>query len=607
MCNAYFLKTKAFEKFKQFKNLAENQLNMKIKILRSDNGREFCSKSFEQYLRDSGKVHQTSNSYTPQQNVMAERFNRTIVEKARCLLLDGGLSKCWAEACNAACYLKNRSASSNILKTPYELWTGKKPSVSYLRVYGSIMMVHIPKVNRNKFDEKSTKHFLVGYDETRKGYRCFNPVTVIETTKTLFSHAMLQDDNRNEAETDIKVSLDDSDSVGEVEQLLSGKTSSVSDLEETLRRSQRQVKAKKFEDYVTYFNGVENCDNEGVEMDLPETVKQALARPDGEMWKKAMQDEIQSFNENETWELVDPPPAVSTIVEVKNDSECRYRARLVAKGYTQKEGVDYTETFAPVVRHSTFRLLLGLAVKLKLGIWHLDVKTAFLNGVLEENVFMTQPEGFVVVGCMNKVYKLKKAVYGLKQSRRAWNKKVDEVLSDIGYKKSEFEPCLYIKRNNCDELTIIALYVDDFFCFSDSKEINFLVDHLSSQFKIKNLGEAKHCLGVRIKRDYVNNFVAIDQEMYIDHLLKRFRMLDSKIVNTPLDSSICLSKIEGESCDPDTPYQELIGCLMYLAVMTRPDIAHAVSLLSQYNKSYTKLHWQTAKRLLRYLKGTRHF
>lgn len=220
---------------------------------------------------------------------------------------------------------------------------------------------------------------------------------------------------------------------------------------------------------------------------------------------------------------------------------------------------------------------------------------------------MQQPEGFVLKENTNKVYKLKKAVYGLKQSGRAWNEKVDNVLLNIGYEKSKFELCLYIKRNKSNSLTIVALFVDDFFVFSDDpEEINFLENHSNSEFKIKNLGEAKQCLGIRINRDYGKECITIDQEHYINNLLKRYGMVDSKIVNTPLDN-VNLSNVEGESCDSKIPYQELTGSLMYLAVMTRPDIAHAVSLLSQYDKCYTRVHWQCAKRLLRYLKGTKHF
>lgn len=625
MCFVFFLKTKdeAYDKFLEYKNLAENQLDTKIKVLRSDNGGEFCNREFSMFLKKAGIVHQTSNSHTPQQNGMAERINRTLVEKARCLLFEEGLSKTlWAEACKTACYLRNRSACSKIEKTPYEMWTGRKPDVSHLRVYGSTVMVHVPKANRKKWDQKSTKHILVGYDETTKGYRCFNPSTKSVITSrdvTVFEKPPVVS-LTEDPEEDLDSVGDESEPLSlSSDELINNEFSdndyvpdiqiSPPDTTQVPRRSQRNAKNKAFDDYVTYFNGAPSPNMQQV----PKSVAEALSSADRQEWQRAMEEEIESFYENETWELVDPPEA-ATIVQCKwvfkvkcgSENENKYRARLVAKGYTQREGIDYSETFAPVVRHSTLRLLIGLAVKLDLRILHLDVKTAFLNGILRENVFMHQPEGFISDQSKNKVFKLKKAVYGLKQSSRAWNERVDEVLSDIGYRKSKFEPCLYVK-NNQGKLTIVALYVDDFFVFSaDTKETKFLESHLSSKFKIKNLGEAKHCLGLRINRD--KSSITIDQEQYINDLLIKFNMIDCKTVCTPLEINVKLNVIEGEeTCSLEIPYQELIGSLMYLALMTRPDIAHAVSSLSQYNNCYTRLHWQCAKRVLRYLKGTKNY
>lgn len=283
------------------------------------------------------------------------------------------------------------------------------------------------------------------------------------------------------------------------------------------------------------------------------TVAEALSRPDGQEWKQAMTDEMKSFEENDTWELVDLP-SEGTAVECKwvykikcsSDNGISHRARLVAKGFTQREGIDYTDTFAPVVRHSTLRLLVAL----------------------------------------------------------------DEVLLKLDYEKSKLEPCLYTKKHN-DYLTLVALYVDDFFIFSNNNErANALKQCLSLEFKIKDLGEAKRCLGVRITRDYCNNVITLDQENYIDQILKTFNMANCKSVNTPMDSNICLDDYENsknDSCDKNVPYKRLIGSLMYLAVLTRPDIAYSVSFLSQYNNCYSQFHWKCAKRVLRYLKGTKSY
>ena len=185
-----------------------------------------------------------------------------------------------------------------------------------------------------------------------------------------------------------------------------------------------------------------------------------------------MQSEFKSFNDNDAWELVDIPPS-GTIVQCRwvfkrkldNDNKVRYRARLVAKGFTQRPGIDFDECFSPVVRHSTLRLLFALAVQLNLDICHLDVDTAFLNGFLNENVYMMKPPGFQCSdNNVNKVLRLKRAIYGLKQSSRAWYQRVEELLLSLGYKKSNLEPCLFTKIDKSVKI-IIALYVDDFFVF----------------------------------------------------------------------------------------------------------------------------------------------
>lgn len=627
MCFIYFLRNKneTINHFIEFKNFAENQTGQKIKKFRSDNGGEFCCEAFENLFKKFGIVHQKTNPYTPQQNGLSERMNRTLVEKGRCLLFEANLDKTfWAEALNTAVYLRNRSAVKGLDKTPYEAWWNKKPDVSGIRVFGSEVMMQVPKEKRAKWDKKSKKTILVGFSENIKGYRLYDPATksIVTSRNVIINEKLTPNLNivldQNETE--------DSVSVGEVgnknEDLLELHQSETSyeddssddefvasfEEPEQVRKSQRQPKPKSFEDYVTYISAAD------IDLsDVPMTLTEALSRPDSENWKEAMKEEMDSFAENETWELVDPP-CEGTIVQckwvykVKSDvvNKCKYRARLVAKGFTQKEGIDYGETFAPVVKYSTLRLLLALAVKLNLKITHLDVKTAFLNGLLKENVYMKQPEGFVVKGFENKVCKLKKAIYGLKQSSRSWYERVDVFLSKLGYERSKLEPCLYSKNEN-NSLTLVTLYVDDFLILSDSNnETKHLKEHLNSEFKIKDLGNVKYFLGVRIKCNYETGIITLDQENYIEQILKRFGMSDCKGANTPIDTNINFFNTEGSTvCDVNLPYQKLLGCLMYLAVLTRPDIAYAISFLSQFNNCYTEEHWKCAKRVLRYLQNTK--
>ncbi|KAK9873393.1 hypothetical protein WA026_022456 [Henosepilachna vigintioctopunctata] len=553
-------------------------------------------------------------------------MNRSIIEKSRCLLFDAGLDKSfWAEAVNTAVFLINRSVTSCLdNKTPYEVWHSRKPNVEKLRIFGSKAMVHIPKEKRRKWDKKATSMIFVGYSENIKGFRLYDPTTrkivtsrdvtiderhpevkviIQEHSNELFEHEDSVGDSSSDESNQIDAEINDQ---SDADYIPEDVTLDV----EQVRRSTRQPKTKIYPDHVTYL-----CSPGYVETileDVPLTVPEALSSPDAEKWKVAMLNEMHSFEENDTWELVKPPKE-GTVVECKwvyklksgNDNSVVYRARLVAKGYTQKENVDYKETFAPVVRHSTLKLLLSLSVKLDLDITHLDVTTAFLNGFLEETVYMRQPEGFVKKGFENHVFKLKKAIYGLKQASRAWYMRVDEILLSLDYLKSQHEPCLYYKRKK-ESITIIALYVDDFFVFSnDINESVNLKSCLKSKFKVKDLGHAKQILGVKITRDQDNKCLYLDQESYIDSLLSKFKMTECKGMKTPLDTSLDFNKVDENICDPNIPYQNLIGGLMYLAILTRPDIAFSVSFLSQYNNKYTNVHWQSAKRILRYLKQTK--
>lgn len=635
MAFVYFLKTKdqVFDYFKQFKVLVENQTGQKLKILRSDNGGEFCSGNFKKFLDHHGIIHQKTNPYTPQQNGMSERLNRTVVEKAKCLLFDASLpKKFWAEAVHTAVYLRNRSLASSLNKTPYEKWTGQKPNVSNLRIFGSPVMVHVPKEKRLKWDRKAVKCILMGYDDNIKGYRVYDKENNrIYTSRDVIVMESIDNDVSILVENEIDSSNEESVQVGEIlenkingeddissessgevwENCDSDESDSSLPSEETpvqLRRSERIPKPRQFDDNVIYF-----CSDDSDLSADPVSVQSALSRADGNKWKQAMDEELQSFEDNQAWELVDIPEK-NTIVQCKwvfkrkneSDNSVRYRARLVAKGFSQKPGIDYDETFSPVVRHSTLRLLLALSVNLDLEITHLDVTTAFLNGILEEDVYMNLPEGFDTSNCKNKVLKLRKAIYGLKQSARAWNTRVNDCLKELNYRKSKLEPCVYVKSSGgC--LTIVTVYVDDFFIFSNDKvETDVLKRELGQRFRLKDLGQLKHCLGMRVHIDKNKEFITLDQEQYIDNILKRFNMTDCRTVSTPMESKINLCKKENV-CNTKLPYQQLIGSLMYLAVLTRPDIIFSVSYLSQFNNCFDESHWKQAKHVLRYLKKTKHY
>lgn len=625
MTFAYFLKAKneALKYLKDFKALVENQQDKRIKTFRTDNGLEFCNSLFDSYLAEAGILHQKTNVYTPQQNAIAERMNRTLVERARCMLFDAKLDKrFWAEAVNTAVYLRNRSPASGLPNvTPIELWTKKKPDLSHIRIFGSHVMVHIPKEKRLKWDIKSKPHILVGYSENVKGYRIYDPD---KKCVSVSRDVIIQEDLKSNIDDTISVS------VGEISDTVKEETDESVDKEpeqdsnqinndNTILQNVAEIpppeKPKRNRRPPQRYGHSNLCIQSNTDSQSdPVSIQQALRSPDKDKWITAMEEELQAFKENDAWTVVSEVPQGKTVVQCKwvykrkfdSENSVRYRARLVAKGFTQKPGIDYDETFSPVVRHCTLRLLFALSVQLDLRVTHLDVKTAFLNGILKEDIYMAHPQ--VNLDCNNKntIVKLNKAIYGLKQSSRSWYDKVDQCLTELGFKRSHIEPCVFTKFYD-NVKVIVALYVDDFFVYSSSKvETDNLISVLNSKFQIKDLGQVKQCLGMRVNIDHRNNVCTLDQEQYIEELLIKFNMLNCKEVSTPMELKLNIDK-DNNVNDTNIPYQQLIGSLMYLSVLTRPDIAFSVSFLSQFNSCHNNIHWNYAKRILRYLKRTKSY
>jgi hypothetical protein len=319
-----------------------------------------------------------------------------------------------------------------------------------------------------------------------------------------------------------------------------------------------------------------------------------------------MNEEYDSLNKNGVWELVTRPTGVNVVkskwvFKLKTNfdgSVQRYKARLVAKGYSQKHGEDYFETYAPVVKMSSLRLLIALAAEKDLVIRHIDVKTAFLNGDLDETIYMEQPEFFVQGGNEHKVCKLKRSLYGLKQAARCWNQKIHVKILSMGFTQSRYDECIYTKIYK-DVFIAIGLYVDDFYIFTNRpKEGDFVKTEIGRDFDIKDLGEARECLGVQITKD--NGGIRLSQETYVKKILKKYGMEDCKLVSTPVETNVHLKPGVGH----DPRYQEIVGSLMYLSCCTRPDISYAVTMLSQFNSRNDSSHMAALKRVLRYLKGT---
>jgi hypothetical protein len=373
---------------------------------------------------------------TPQHNGVAERMNRTLTERARSLRVQSGLPKqFWAEAVNTAAYLINRGPSVPLEhKIPEEVWSEKKVKLSHLRVFGCVAYVHISDQGRNKLDPKSKKCTFIGYGEDEFGYRLWDDENkkTIRSRDVIFNERVMYKDRHNTTTTDSKLS---EPVFAEVDDVPESPTVESSQLEEpiessdtqpsytpehhtptpVLRRSSRpHVPNRRYIDYMLLTDGGE-----------PEDYEEACQTTDASKWELAMKDEMKSLISNQTWELAKLPMGKKALhnkwvyrVKEEHDGSKRYKARLVVKGFQQKEGIDYNEIFAPVVKHNTIRSVLSIVASEDLYLEQLDVKTAFLHGDLVEEIYMHQPEGFSERGKENMVCRLKKSLYSLKQAPR---------------------------------------------------------------------------------------------------------------------------------------------------------------------------------------------
>ena len=606
----YILKNKSdvFDTFKRWKTLVENLYEKKIKVFRTDNGGEYTSREFESYLVEEGIHHEKTIPKTPEQNGIAERMNRTLVEAVRCMLSDSKLPKTfWGEALSTAAYVRNRSPTVALQDmTPYEALNGHKPNVKHLRTFGCTSFVHIPKDERDKLDAKSKKCIFLGYGSTTKGYRLFN----LDTKKVFHSRDVIFDEFQCTSFEKESSKPDEYEKYVEVEipceEEREVKDTVIPEINEgELRRSVRERKPPNF-----YGEWVNVCSSESSE---PTSVEEALNSPDSNKWKEAMKLEMESIARNNVWTLVEPPRDRKPISckwvfkkKIGSDgSVCSYKARLVAQGFTQKIGIDYEETFSPVVRFESVRTVLSLAAQHGLHVHHMDVSSAFLNGELSEELYMKQPDGFVMKGKENLVCKLSKSIYGLKQSAKCWNSALDSYLKELNFKQSSSDSCIYTLISD-DDVCIIAVYVDDIIICCESLEyLSKMKSCLSTRFLMKDLGVLNYFLGVNIVQE--NNKIFINQSVYANNLLKKFGFENCKPVSTPVDISLesTLVKATDDSDIFDKEkYQSAVGSLLYLSTKTRPDINYAVCNVAKYCSNPTTRHWCAVKRIFRYIKGT---
>ncbi|KAK2398040.1 putative mitochondrial protein [Trifolium repens] len=644
-----FLRVKddAYDVFTIFCTQVQNEKSLKILKIRSDHEGEFENEPFATYCEDHGIIHEFSAPRTPQQNGVVERKNRSLQEMARTMMHETKLAKYfWAEAVNTACYIQNRIYIRPILnKTTYELFKGRKPNISYFHQFGCTCYILNNKAYKRKFDAKACKGIFIGYSERSKAYKVYNSETntVEESIHVRFDdkepdNKMSEQDNSyagipylynnsepekasegnktsdavlekaseeaspiEASEEHDDISEDDTQTSAETNEAPKRKFKYRSSHPEDLILGNKESPRKTRSDYQQHDSllGL-------ISMIEPKNIDEALS-DDG--WIVAMQDELNQFQRNDVWDLV-PRPTHKNIIGTKwvfrnklneQGKVVRNKARLVAQGYSQQEGIDFTETFAPVARLEAIRLLLSYAVNNGITLYQMDVKSAFLNGVISEEVYVKQPPGFEDLKNPDYVYKLKKSLYGLKQAPRAWYERLSNFLLENCFQKGQIDNTLFRKTTKKDIL-IIQIYVDDIIFGSTNTSLckNFS-KLMQDEFEMSMMGELKFFLGIQINQGKDGTY--IHQSKYTKELLKKFNLEDCKIMSTPMHPSSSLSKEEFGSKVDQKLYRGMIGSLLYLTA-SRPDILYSVCLCARFQSDPREPHLTAVKRIFRYLKGT---
>ena len=391
------------------------------------------------YIKSLGIVHETTLPYLPASNDVVERKNRTLINLINAIMVNASAPKnFWGEAILTANYKMNRVPRKQTLLTPYELWNKRKPNLNYFRVWGCLAYVRLADPKIPKLGVRARKCAFVGYALTSKAYRFYDIESniIIESLDAIFHEDKFPFKLRN--------------SGGEKEKIINETSSTLLknfETNENLRRSKRAKVEKDFgPDYLVY----------SVDGD-PKTIEEALNSPNSIFWKEAINEEMESLLSNKTWKLVDLPIGCKTIGckwvlrrKLKLDGTIdKYKVRLVAKGFKLKENVDFFYTYSPVTKVTSIRLFIAIAAIHNLKIHQMDVKITFLNGDLEEEIYMDQPQGFVQPCHENKVCKLTKSLYGLKQALKQWHEKFDRSIVDL-------DPCLLIFTKQMDSTNIFS-------------------------------------------------------------------------------------------------------------------------------------------------------
>ena len=641
-----------------------------IAKVHSDGAREYIA--LQNSLGGGDENKSFSPPYTPELNAIAERVNRTMVEGALSMLIQADLPSClWPFAIKHVIYVRNRVPHSTTGVTPFSVFTGKTPSLNHVRVFGcTAYVLRLPR--GSKFEPRATEgvyletmehgiyKVLITDDEGFPKIVESRHVTFDETKfpgAPILAKHMEESDSDEEYETEgdsshsghsDEVSLDDFDAATEGEDTAvlpsdepdsqlgddrddeddngfedaqdtpsTGQIAEQEDAEPSRypRRTRRQTPAW----YIA--SSAQTSKQVTVTTSDEPTLTEALnATPEErELWKLAIDDEFQSLESKHTWFPDDAPTSqplpTHVVLKVKRRPDGnieRFKARIVAGGNYQVYGENYKETYAPVVSFPLVRIFLYFVVCLKMFVTQLDVKTAFLNGELKEDVWVMSPRG--IPGLKSRSYRLVKAIYGLKQAHLAWHTKLCGDLMNLGFEELPSAPCIFKRTTSRGQHAYILVYVDDILVTAHSgAQRDGIVEELKTLYDLRVADQVDMFLGVQLKwsEDLKRRIksLTLSQPLYIEGVLRRFGLEESKPARTPMVEGFYsgLASEEDKSIVQLTQYQQMIGSLLYLGLRTRPDILVAVLILARFQKSPTAYCHRAAKRILRYLRGTTAF
>nr|GEU52047.1 putative ribonuclease H-like domain-containing protein [Tanacetum cinerariifolium] len=576
----------------------ENQLSLKVKVIRSDNRTEFKNSNLNQFCGMKGIKREFSVPRNPQQNSIAERKNRTLIEATRTMLADSLLPiSFWAKAVNTACYVQNRVlVSKPHKKNPYELLHGRRPSIGFMRPFGCPVTILNTLDFLGKFDGKVDEGFLVGYSVNSKAFRVFNSRTCI-VQEILDVNFLENEPNIAGSSPTWLFDIDCLTRTMNYQLVTTGnQTNPSAGFQDKFDAEKARVESNQ--QYVLFhvwssgstnpqnYDGDAAFDGKEHDIDAKKPESEVILSPSSSAHtnpfsaagpsnttaspthgKSSFIDASQLSDDHDMLELED-----ITYSNDENDVGAEANFNNLETFITE-EGIDYEEVFALVARIKAIRLFLAYAFFMGFMVYQMDVKSAFLYGTIEEEVYVCQPSGFEDPDYPDKVYKVVKAFYGLHQAPRAWYETLANYLLENGFQKGKIDQTLFIKKQKGDIL-LAHIYVDDIIFGATNKDLcKSFKKLMKDKFQMTSMGELTFFLGLQVKQK--KDGIFISQDKYMDEILRKFGLTERKSASTPIDTEKPLSKDpDGEDVDVHT-YKSMIGSLMYLT-SSRLDIMFAV-------------------------------